>query len=277
MRFGGRTRPYEVTLLNDLHEILPELLYDSEMFPGTSLRFLQTRVGHMFPVYHRERGIYLREQSDSRRSQHRTWRTHSSPFSSRVPTRASRAPTSIVQTIGRISSPIVATYSTDEGTTSSSTQVDAFLRNLILAITTGEEEEQQSDTMEPPTTPPPTATRAPIRILRRSTLGTNQAERNSWWDAVPVHPTPSMYAASTEVVDPSGVPTDTICTICQSNQYEVVTGQPIAIAWRRLRNCSHQFHSPCADQWFSLHITCPICRQDIRIADTGATSSTAER
>jgi hypothetical protein len=48
------------------------------------------------------------------------------------------------------------------------------------------------------------------------------------------------------------------CTICLA---DIENNQII----RDINKCKHGFHIECADKWFEEHITCPHCRQDIRI------------
>ena len=48
------------------------------------------------------------------------------------------------------------------------------------------------------------------------------------------------------------------CTICLAN---IENNQIV----REINKCKHCFHVECADKWFEEHITCPHCRQDIRI------------
>jgi len=48
------------------------------------------------------------------------------------------------------------------------------------------------------------------------------------------------------------------CTICLA---DIEHNQII----RDINKCNHCFHIECADKWFEEHITCPHCRQDIRI------------
>ena len=48
------------------------------------------------------------------------------------------------------------------------------------------------------------------------------------------------------------------CTICLA---DIEHNQII----RYINKCNHCFHIECADKWFEEHITCPHCRQDIRI------------
>ena len=48
-----------------------------------------------------------------------------------------------------------------------------------------------------------------------------------------------------------------ICSICQDT---FKTDQPI----RRLNYCDHSFHKTCVDTWFQTNVKCPMCRHDIR-------------
>ena len=115
---GQRNRPYDNTLLNDLHEIIPEAMYDSDLFNSPLLRFFQQRVGHMFPSYHRERGAYLREQADSRRHAFRS-------------TRLSRMPNPVVQP-APATPPVAPTWpATIVQNYDPSTVSETFLRSLL--------------------------------------------------------------------------------------------------------------------------------------------------
>ena len=50
---------------------------------------------------------------------------------------------------------------------------------------------------------------------------------------------------------------DERCSICHDsyNENNVI---------RRINCCGHFFHCNCVDTWLATHITCPICRRDIR-------------
>ena len=47
------------------------------------------------------------------------------------------------------------------------------------------------------------------------------------------------------------------CSICQD---PIEQNQPMRI----IRHCTHRFHQECIDTWFQQHISCPTCRHDIR-------------
>ena len=279
---GQRNRPYDNTLLNDLHEIIPEAMYDSDLFNSPLLRFFQQRVGHMFPSYHRERGAYLREQADSRRHAFRS-------------TRLSRMPNPVVQP-APATPPVAPTWpATIVQNYDPSTVSETFLRSLLLSIVA---ENAASATVPAATSPPPATTppaapsdedeeEAPVppsrsnrqvhRIIRTERAGITVTipGGTSWWDPVSVRPTVGVYNRNTALVDASGVPAGTVCTICQSAPGEDISGATVQeTVWRKLRGCQHFFHKRCADRWFEQHIQCPNCRADIRTFQTVEATAT---
>jgi hypothetical protein len=48
-----------------------------------------------------------------------------------------------------------------------------------------------------------------------------------------------------------------LCHICHDG---MLTGQSV----RTIRHCNHMFHQLCIDTWFSSRPTCPACRHDVR-------------
>jgi len=279
---GNRNRPYENTLLNDLHEIMPEALYDSDLFNSPILRFFQQRVGHMFPSYHRERGLYLRDQADSRRHAFRS-------------TRLSRMPNPVVQPLpvsdsSQRATPVVQTYESNVS--------ESFLRGLLLSImaenatqasitpptppvATSSAEDDDSDTAEGEriiSAPSPLEAEAQRQVIRRGHSGISVTIPGGarWWDPVAVRPSAVAYSRNTILMDSTGVPVGTVCTVCQSAPGEDLSGVPITeTMWRKLRGCQHYFHKICADRWFEQNIHCPNCRADIRTVPQVVTEGTA--
>ena len=258
-----RNRPYDNTLLNDLHEIIPEALYDSDLFNAPLLRFFQQRIGHMFPAYHRERGFYLRDQADSRRHAFRS-------------TRLSRMPNPVVTSAPPPRESVVQTYD-------ASTFNDTFLRSLLLSIVAenagqpatsapapAEDTSASAEEEEEAPSPPPRSHRNVHRLIRTERAGitvTIPGGTTTWWDPVTIRPSAATYSRNTQLVDASGVPAGTVCTICQSAPGDDLSGATLLdTMWRKLRGCQHFFHKRCADTWFQNHIQCPNCRADIRTA-----------
>ena len=283
-RGGGNRRPYENILLNDLHEIMPEALYDSDLFNSPILRFFQQRVGHMFPAYHRERSSYLRDQADSRRHAFRS-------------TRLSRMPNPVIPPPPV---PVVQTYESNVS--------EGFLRGLLLSImaenavlpatppataaatttaaaaaaaaatsSSTEEEDDESDMTDGGRIiNAPSPLEAEPRIIRRGHSGITVTipGGSRWWDPVAVRPSAGAYSRNTILMDSNCVPAGTVCTVCQSAPGEDLSGVPITdTVWRKLRGCQHYFHKICADRWFEQNIHCPNCRADIRIFHQGVGST----
>ena len=78
----------------------------------------------------------------------------------------------------------------------------------------------------------------------------------NFMDPVVVRPTAQQIMHGSEVT----IVTQTYeqnCSICQDSIDE---GQYARI----LDHCMHPFHRDCIDTWFQSHVTCPTCRHDIR-------------
>lgn len=79
--------------------------------------------------------------------------------------------------------------------------------------------------------------------------------------SVPVRPTATDITNGTTV---STATEESDCAICQDT---IQTGHQT----RKLNACEHKFHRGCIDQWLYSHVTCPVCRHDLR--EPAATSS----
>ena len=88
---------------------------------------------------------------------------------------------------------------------------------------------------------------------------------STFFDSVPVVPTPAQLQASLEV---TAAPPNTACAICQ----ETVSSDSV-----RIRQCGHFYHRTCILSWFGMSVRCPVCRHDVRQQVGPATqTSTAE-
>ena len=274
-RGGGNRRPYENILLNDLHEIMPEALYDSDLFNSPILRFFQQRVGHMFPAYHRERSSYLRDQADSRRHAFRSTRL------SRMPNPVIPPPVPVVQTyesnvsegflrglLLSIMAENAVLPATPPATAAATTTAAAAAAAAAATSSSTEEEDDESDMTDGGRIiNAPSPLEAEPRIIRRGHSGITVTipGGSRWWDPVAVRPSAGAYSRNTILMDSNCVPAGTVCTVCQSAPGEDLSGVPITdTVWRKLRSCQHYFHKICADRWFEQNIHCPNCREDIR-------------
>jgi hypothetical protein len=79
---------------------------------------------------------------------------------------------------------------------------------------------------------------------------TRAAESNALSIKV-LNATTTLYITDDSVTD-----TTAACTICRMEfeSHNIV---------RRITYCNHVFHSECIDRWFSDHVTCPICRNNL--------------
>jgi hypothetical protein len=78
-------------------------------------------------------------------------------------------------------------------------------------------------------------------------------------EPVYIRPTAQQLAAAStiSIVCAEEVTEEATCAICQD---QMVEGSQV----RKLNRCRHAFHIECVDTWFQTHISCPVCRNDIR-------------
>ena len=73
---------------------------------------------------------------------------------------------------------------------------------------------------------------------------------------VVIRPTPEQINSHT-ILSRSFQTHDDNCAICQD---PIEMDQMMRI----ISHCTHRFHQECIDTWFQSHVTCPTCRHDIR-------------
>lgn len=286
---------YGFSLFNDLHNFLPELLYDSDMFPSPTLEFLRYRMEGLFPSdFSTQRHSYRLYAASQRRSAYAHWlaarRTTAAAAAATM-----REPVSIdearfrpapvgpsplrgegpphVSTIG-LSGPAPPAGLTGPAAPTPSTRIPTDLSG--------------SPFVQTPVRPPPVLPTAPLpprRIFTYATSATsalfnNMAPLNDYsdnglanallgllrtpanqlvFDDVPVLATNDQIDANSTLVPYSRVSPDAVCSVCQHHDAEDGEEAP----WRRLA-CDHEFHQSCVDEWFSHSVVCPVCRHDIR-------------
>ena len=75
-------------------------------------------------------------------------------------------------------------------------------------------------------------------------------------DRVHVFPSPEQIEAGT-ILTTALQTQDDNCSVCQD---PIEQDQPM----RMIRHCAHRFHQECIDTWFQQNVSCPTCRHDIR-------------
>lgn len=75
-------------------------------------------------------------------------------------------------------------------------------------------------------------------------------------DRVHIFPSPEQIEAGT-ILTTAVQTQDDNCSICQD---PIEQDQRMRI----IRHCTHRFHQECIDTWFQQNVSCPTCRHDIR-------------
>lgn len=225
----NQEQTYENPLLEGLHQLFPEILYDSTLFPhndtNSMLGWMRYRVMHFYPqTFRRYRQIYQERDQTNTRNDFEDWN-----FLQNRLIRQQQPATRWVYRNDFITPP----------------------RNSIIP--------------EPLIYTPP----RPVRTWEDSVNLLNFAlgpSMDNWLatfleSTVPVRPTTAQIDAASEILQHDAIAEGTMCTICQEN---VPSPREQPAVWRRLRGCSHVFHKACIDRWFSRNVHCPVCRADIR-------------
>jgi hypothetical protein len=238
---------YNNTLLDSVHALFPEFLYDTLLFPNNDLAsplgWFRFRVMQFYPqTFRRARQLYEERDSVNTRNYFEDWAF--------LQNRQVRAPTQL-----RMPPPITRVVYRNDFTTPPANVFGTPRTNIFIN--------------DPIQTPP---VRNPIRTwggeadatygLLNLALGANL---DNWlatfMEAIPVRPTAAQIEAGSEVLQASAVAEGTMCTICQEN---APSPREQENDWRRLRGCMHLFHKTCIDRWYTRNSHCPVCRADIR-------------
>lgn len=262
---------YGYTLLDDLHNFYPEILYGD---PGQwqnvpqLIRYIQNQTMNRFNLYHRGGRQWTESQNRERAlaelMEPRVQTTVLPPVQpvqeTVTPQRRVRprpiptAPVRIPRPSVRIPPPgnSPAYLSENEDEEAETTHVAASLINTIQNMITQD---------------PLTATvqsmldlgAGPRRVAQftvpHNFLYTNIVSNED----IPIVPTQNEISRATRVYNATTADTsaEDVCAICQDNYTD---GQPI----RRIMHCDHKFHKSCIDTWFGRNTHCPVCRHDIR-------------
>lgn len=247
--------PYGFSLLDELHNFFPEILYDDVLFTDVMPRYLRHRTHELFPAaFTRQQNMYRLYLASNRRTRATPWLYPSLlPASgSRVPPVAS-APAPVAPTPGPTPAPVAPSTPTrpQRPPVVPSAPVRPTRTNDVLT-------EFVSALMSMPLA-------NEVQSLRGLNINQNTGpiwtymgttfDVGSLWPDVEVAPSAEQIAAGSQLVNQAAVPADVTCAICLDRGENS--------EWSRL-HCSHYFHHDCISRWFAQNVVCPVCRTDIR-------------
>ena len=230
--------PYSISLLNDLHNHFPDLLYQPQRFRSVPdvLNYVIS-VANQNP-FERERNAYQQ--------------AHATHAPRTAPATATPAPATANST---------APASNNRSIEETATDYYQILHGARLP---------ESEIVFSSRAARPASSRT---LLGRNWLGGDSSTdtlltsligqmfeapslHNFLDQSVTVHPTADQIHHHTTLTTAPRTMDDN-CAICQD---PIEQGQHMRI----LNYCTHSFHTTCIDTWFTTHVTCPTCRHDIR-------------
>ena len=242
---------YGFSILDDIHNLFPELLYETDISNNSLIDYLRFRMSIIF------QGHFLRAQTLYRNgSRSEIYRRHLSEF------RAFQSHlTSTIQHINPSTSTQRRIFRSPRTNPTSfriprrTSQSTNSLHSEDLEITlSGEELFSRLFTNSQPT-----------NFFQDFFSGGLFGQiRGSLFDPVTVHPTQAQIALGSTLINDNDVPSDIECSICSGREHpnQTISGQSLT-HWRKL-NCDHFFHKECIDRWLNQSVRCPNCRADIR-------------
>jgi hypothetical protein len=263
---------YDVGFLDELHQVFPEILYDSILFPhedtnsfGRMLSWVRFRLASLYPqTFHRERQSYAQNTAQERRDNYDEW----------LWLRAIRE------------APVVRTPQRSQRSYANTSPLQSFLNSGLSGQprnTLSQDSRMDDNNIQPRfhmTSVAGSNVRNTLFDELISSLlipQTSTGIRTIWtgfYDPVLVYPTAVEIEAGSQIVASNSVASDALCTICQEHDSPRDSDINVSNGWRRLINCTHIFHKNCIDRWFREHVICPVCRADIRTAPTVPTVPT---
>ena len=295
---------YGFSTLDELHNFMPEVLYDEAMFPNEMLAYFRHRMSTLFQTtFTRQQHIYNIYMSQARRIAFDEWRR---TRNNNVPAPPAGVP-DILGALNNVFNNAIPTTSNIrvEIPIAPMTPQAQIRRRATVELPSGQTTRTAgagagAPGAEPATTytpPPPRRQRNPsnfitanellnltnntvnggdatsfLNILTGAMLGgldipiTTTAGTRGFWHEVDVVATQAQIDAGSTVVEGSTIGADINCAICQEHTY---ADGASSHQWRQL-HCSHQFHRECVDSWLEQSVHCPVCRADIREASGGA-------
>jgi hypothetical protein len=297
---------YGFSTLDELHNFMPEMLYDDAIFPNEIGAFMRHRVRTLFrDTYVRQQHLYMMYNASQRRQSFAEWRRgRMAPLRDAppLPTTNNQASSSMV-TEEEVNAAVNLLSSAVFPTNGAVGVGDFIARNTAGTSFRNVNRTNAPTTPANATTtahnpPPIRRTRDSLQYVMETTIpaglfqntpgslslllggmlnelggigGGGGGGRNIWTD-VDVRASAAEISAGSSIVAESALPADINCAICQEHTYAEGGNHQ----WRRLY-CSHQFHIECIDPWLQQNVHCPVCRADIREPSANAGAGAPRR
>lgn len=259
---------YGVSLLDDLHNYFPAILYEPEQFRNVAqvLAYIQRQTHRRFDLFTFGQTAY-----NERRPQQRVVRPVAPPPLPASPPNSLSTP---VVSVNLGPSPVESTSHVYRYSSITPVQIPS-LSSLIQEAMGGTEEE---DTDEEDTSELRQVAETLISGGRVVTNNQNQNQNQNTLTLLsallglryPVQQTFPAEFLNPVVVRPTQEHIDTATTVrtldttssenCAICQDSIVANSE----QREINHCHHAFHRGCIDTWFQQNVHCPVCRHDIR-------------
>jgi len=235
---------YDYALLDDVHNLFPEFLYDNMIFPSDSnsmIGWVRYRMANLFPqTYRQQRALYLQHRAAAQRDSYDDWM-----FLVNRPIATPPRPIRLREQVWPAPAP--------------ASPWPPAIAALLASPTAGWGGSSYT-----------TPSRPTNQFVTSANLG---ALLGTFFDPIPVNATPAEITAASTIIPHTEISQETICAICQDHDAAsprssgaAVSPPEAAVSWRKLNRCGHLFHSVCVDNWFARNAHCPVCRADIRNA-----------
>jgi hypothetical protein len=248
---------YGFEVLDTIHNLFPEIMYDEELFASELETYLRYRMSRHFPaMFSRQQNLYRLYNSARIREEVTNWRLGNIIVPSETrhihhpsPVRFVRQRSPYGRTATQTSNwtretPQTTAPSTTQTTTAPASQEPRVVRHNRTVRTAAE-----------PNILVSMLTTELMDILPN--IRTRWGEQEQFVD-INVAPTQQQIDAFSEIKEHNAIPPETVCAVCQDHETQSPNN-----AWRILR-CQHSFHKSCVDTWFQRNVHCPVCRIDIR-------------
>lgn len=231
---------YGFSLLDEIHNFFPELLYDDTLFNSESMSWMRFRVNRLFPnVYVRQHNMYNMYSASQRMNEYVQWHHNHIPRVQPPPAPRRNPSSTAVPFFSRNNTappPPTEPFITPIDISGVRTPPHSLHNNRVLSFI--------YDIRDP------AVDNAAANLLNLFNLAAFQD--------VSVAPSSVQIEEASTVRLQEDISSETNCSICM--EHNATNGSQ---DWREL-NCGHVFHRQCIDTWLSSHVQCPNCRRDVR-------------